>query len=305
MVSFTAALDALVTANLVDNAPIFESVTLGVDSRMVTSDLGLSISTDDTIDSLTIKHRENMEILIVCGGFRCSLTPLPTLTTYLKAADKLGMTLGGLWNGAVALAYAGLLEQQECAAHPDNHAFLHERFPLLQVSSNTLVISENRATCSGPNSALEMMLQLIRHIKGDKIVRAIREILSCDQTSENRGAVPLQLGDNPTLPATLKEIIALMRNNIEDPLSLEELAGLNNISRRQMERQFQIHIDKTPSRFYLELRMNHARRLLLQTNETITNIALASGFVSTSHFSNCFKDFFGMAPTTVRQKSSS
>lgn len=302
MVAFTGAVDTLVTANLVQASPIFEHVTLGIDSRKVVSDLGIDISTNATVESLVIQHRGDIDILVVCGGFRCSLESNPRLTGCLKAAANMGLIVGGLWNGAAALAHAGLLDHQECAAHPDNHAFLRENFPLVKVSDKTMVIGDKRATCAGPVSALEMMLKLIGQLKGNDIVRAIREILSCDQVAENQDSVPLQLGDNPTLPETLLSIMELMRNNIEEPLSLEELATCTGISRRQMERLFQSHLEASPSRYYLELRITHARRLLLQSNESITNIALASGFVSSSHFSNCFKDYFGLSPSAARQQ---
>jgi len=167
------------------------------------------------------------------------------------------------------------------------------------------VIGEKRATCAGPVSALEMMLKLIAQRQGNDIVRAVREILSCDQVAENQESIPLQVGDNPTFPETLRNIMVLMRNNIEEPLSLEELADCIDISRRQMERLFQSHLETSPSRYYLELRITHARRLLLQSNESITNVSLACGFVSTSHFSNCFKDYFGLSPSAARQKQNS
>jgi len=302
MVAFTGAVDVLVTANLILPGKAFDYMTLGINSRMVTSDLGIDIATGGTVETLPIQHRNELDILIVCGGFRCSLEPNAKLTTCLKAADKLGITLGGLWNGSVALAHAGLLDNMECAAHPDNHAYMRERFPRLKVSGNTLVVGNKRASCAGPVSALEMMLKLIGQLRGDAVVRAVREILSCDQVAENRDSVPLQIGDNPTFPESLRNIIELMRNNIEEPLNLEELSECMTISRRQMERLFQTHLDTSPSRYYLELRITHARRLLLQSNESITNVSLACGFVSTSHFSNCFKDYFGLSPSAARQK---
>lgn len=302
MVAFTGAVDTLVTANLVQSSPIFEHITLGIDSRKVVSDLGIDISTNATVESLAIQHRGDIDILVVCGGFRCRLDADAKLTSCLKAADNMGLIIGGLWNGAAALAHAGLLDHQTCAAHPDNHAYLRENFPHLRVSGKTLVIDSKRATCAGPVSALEMMLKLIGQLKGADIVRAIREILSCDQVAENQDSVLLQSGDSPTLPDSLISIMELMRNNIEEPLTLEELASCTGISRRQMERLFQTHLEASPSRYYLELRITHARRLLLQSNESITNIALASGFVSSSHFSNCFKDYFGLSPSAARQQ---
>lgn len=300
LVAFTGALDALVTANLVTSSPLFEYSTFGIDSRVVISDLGINISTDGVIDSLQIQHRGDLDILIVCGGFRSSLALNPKLNTCLRASEKLGIQLGGLWNGAVPLAHAGLLEGQECAVHPDNHAFMKETFQSVSVSRNTLVVTPSRLTCSGPVSALEMMLKLLKQLKGSDLVRAVREVLSCDQAAESRDAIPLQMGDDPTLPESLRGIMELMRRNIDEPLTLLELADLSGVSRRQMERLFHSHLESSPSRYYLELRLMHARRLLTQTNESITNVALASGFVSTSHFSNCYKDSFGVSPSATR-----
>nr|WP_315983903.1 helix-turn-helix domain-containing protein [Aliamphritea spongicola] len=61
-------------------------------------------------------------------------------------------------------------------------------------------------------------------------------------------------------------------------------------------------METSPSKYYLELRITQARRLLLQTSHSITDIALACGFVSSSHFSNCYKDYFGTAPTFAREQ---
>lgn len=305
LVAFTGALDALVTANLVTSQPLFEYQTFGVDSPLVISDVGINISADGDLDASPLQQRGALDILIVCGGFRCSLAAQPKLNSVLKSLDKYGTQIGGLWNGAVSLAHAGLLDGQECAVHPDNHAFMKETFPGISVSRNTLVISASRATCSGPASALEMMLKLLNQLKGSELVRAVREVLSCDQGAESRDAIPLQMGDDPTLPESLRGIMELMRKNIDEPLTLVELADLSGVSRRQMERLFHSHLDSSPSRYYLELRLNHARRLLTQTNESITNVALASGFVSTSHFSNCYKDAFGISPSATRAKSPS
>jgi len=302
MAAFTNAVDALVTANLIHANNKFNYITLGIDSPIVMSDIGINISTDGILDSIPITAEERPEILIICGGFRCSLQHNARLSSYLKRADKLGLILGGLWNGSIPLAQAGLLNQQTCAVHPDNHAFIKEHIPAVQPSNHTLVITEKRVSCAGPHSALDMMLKLIENLKGKSIVRAIREILSCDQIEESKEPTCLQATEKPTYPKNLTIILELMRNNIEEPISLEELSCCANVSRRQMERLFQTHLSATPSRYYLELRITNARRLLLQSNKNITNVALACGFVSMSHFSNCYKDYFGVSPKEARKE---
>lgn len=302
MMSFTAAVDVLVTANLVHTAPLFHFSTFGVDSDCVISDLGIEITSDGELAALGMKELAAFDVLIVCGGFRCSSEENSKLTSILKAAVKRKMIVGGIWNGALALAYAGLLNDMRCALHPDNHALMRERFSQVRVTENTLALEPGIITSAGPASALEMMLQLIAQLKGKDVMRAVREILSCDRLEEQESFRLSGISDNPSLPDGLRHIIQIMEGNIEEPLSIDELVTCTGTSRRQLERLFQSYLQTSPYRYYLELRITHARRLLLQSNENVTNVAIACGFVSTSHFSNCFKDFFGISPVQAREK---
>ncbi|MEH6576910.1 MAG: GlxA family transcriptional regulator [Amphritea sp.] len=302
MMAFTAAVDALMTANLVGMAPLFSFTTYGISSAKVKSDLGIEISTQGSLDSLNQDNQDSLDVLIVCGGFRCSVAENKQLTKMLKTAARQQTIMGGIWNGAIPLAYAGLLDDMQCALHPDNHAFMNERFDRVIVSNGTQIIEDNRITCAGHASALEMMLKLIEQFQGKDIVRAICEILNCDRVVESGESNFIQSSDDPYLPDTLKEVLRLMNLNIEEPLCIEALALCVGISRRHIERLFKKYLETSPARYYLEVRITHARRLVLQSNASITDISVASGFVTTSHFSNCYKDFFGVSPTLARDK---
>ena len=95
-----------------------------------------------------------------------------------------------------------------------------------------------------------------------------------------------------------------MEANLEETISLDDLAHYVGVSRRQLERLFQKHLKCVPSRYYLELRLNRARQLLLQTNLSIIDVSLACGFVSAPHFSKCYRDFFGIPPREERRRFS-
>jgi len=302
MTAFTAAVDALVTANLVSSEPLFKVSSYAMGNTCVRSDLGIDITATHTLDQLKFEGAEKLDVIVVCGGYRCALGKYASLNSYLKQADKQQLVIGGLWNGSIHLAHAQLLDNQPCALHPDNHAFMREHFPRVQLSDQVLVSANKRLTSAGPNSALEMMLVLITQLDRRDIVRAIREILSCDQVSQGSDNRLVKHVDNPSFPELLRDVLQLMNTNIEEPLSVEELARCINVSRRRIERLFQTYLETTPSRYYLQLRITQARRLLLQSDTSISNIALACGFLSSTHFSHCFKDYFGISPSQARQK---
>ena len=86
-----------------------------------------------------------------------------------------------------------------------------------------------------------------------------------------------------------------------EPISRARLAAAVGLSSRQLERLFRRYLDRTPTRYYLELRLARARLLLLQTDLSVLEVALACGFVSASHFSKCYRDVYGRTPRDQRQ----
>ncbi|MDO7896140.1 GlxA family transcriptional regulator [Pseudomonas citrulli] len=296
MMSFTGAVDALVTANLMSDMPLYEVLTVGVSGGQVTSDLGIVISTDIEL----AKMPENQDVMIVAGGFRVKLQGHPLLRRKLRANATAGAIMGGLWNGVFFVADAGLLDGFECAVHPESRAMMAEMFPSVKVSSRAYVLDRGRVSCAGANSSLRMMLQLIRQTGGEALVGAIEEILRCDESGDASDLPPVFVETDPTLPESLKLALELMWQNVEEPLTIDELAACVKISKRQLERRFCSFLGATPTRYYLELRLTRARQLIQQTNRSVTEIAVATGFVSSPHFQRRFRDFFGVPPGSYR-----
>jgi len=296
MMSFTGAVDALVTANLMSDKPLYEVLTVGVSGGQVTSDLGIVISTDIELAQMP----ENQDVMIVAGGFRVKLQGHPLLRRKLRANATAGAIMGGLWNGVFFVADAGLLEGFECAVHPESRAMMAEVFPNVKVSSRAYVLDRGRVSCAGANSSLRMMLQLNRQTGGEALVGAIEEILRCDESGDASDLPPVFVETDPTLPESLKLALELMWQNVEEPLTIDELAACVKISKRQLERRFCSFLGATPTRYYLELRLTRARQLIQQTNRSVTEIAVATGFVSSPHFQRRFRDFFGVPPGSYR-----
>ena len=110
-------------------------------------------------------------------------------------------------------------------------------------------------------------------------------------------SLPARIGArHPKLVGIIEE----MEDNLEEPLSPSVLAKQAGLSTRQLERLFRRYLDRSPKRYYLELRLKKARSLLLQTDMSVINVALACGFSSPSHFSKCYRAFYGRTPYRER-----
>lgn len=297
VMAFTGAVDAIVTANLVARETLYRFETYSLGEPTVHSDLGIGISVDGQLTGLDAK---GVDILIVCGGYRSALEARRPVVEKLREAARQRATLGSLWNGSYLLAHAGLLDGYACTVHPDSRAGLEETYPRVKLQPHPFVIDRDRISSAGANSALSMMLAVLRHHHGDEIARGVEDILACDRPVEDHAEYRMRgAGEDPTLPQALRTVLQLMHNNIEEPLEIDDLAQHAGMSRRQIDRLFKRHMNATPSRYYLETRLTRARRLLQQTSESITSIAIACGFSNASHFSRCYREFFSVAPSQV------
>lgn len=297
IMAFTGAVDAVVTANLVAREALYRLETYSLDGTTVRSDLGIDISVRCDLTHLTVN---DLDMLIVCGGYRSALEAGRPIIDKLREAARNRVMLGSLWNGSYLLAHAGLLDGYACTVHPDSRAGMEDSYPGVKLQPSPFVIDRDRISSAGANSALGMMLAVLRHHHGDDVVVGVEEILACDRPREDPANEPMRgLVDDPTLPEALRTVLNLIKNNIEEPLAIDDLAHHAQITRRHMDRLFKRYMNATPSRYYLESRLTRARRLLQQTNESVTTVAIACGFRSTSHFSRCYSEFFSELPSRV------
>lgn len=287
--AFTQALDTLVTANLI-RPGAFATTTFTVDGASVTSDLGLVICPDNVFEPSQL---ENLDLLVVCAGLRTPMRTNVHLSHCLQAAARKGVALAGLWNGAWFLGQAGLLDGYRCAAHPEHRAAVAEIASASQVSSESFVVDRDRLTAASPAGAFNMVLEWIGKGHGPELVEAVVNILAFEVSRYRRAQPTVQAN----ISEPLREAIKLMSANLEEPLSQDQLASYVGRSKRQIGRRFQLQLQTTPVRYYLELRITESRRLLQYSDLPILDVAVACGFVSASHFSKCYASFYGHSPS--------
>ncbi|NKC14620.1 MAG: helix-turn-helix domain-containing protein [Gammaproteobacteria bacterium] len=298
MLAFSSGLEPLRMANRLADRPLYEWCLIGESKDDVEASNGLKLTPDTVFD-----EARDLHLLLVCGGVDIQQVADKALIGFLQRAAQRGLALGALCTGTYILAKSTVLDGYRCTIHWENLASMREAFPQVVLTTEVFEIDRDRLTSSGGSAPLDMMLHVIAGHHGQELANAISEVFICERIRgrHDRQRIPLRTRLGTSQPK-LMEAVALMEANIEEPMSLDELAHHASLSRRQLERLFQKHLGCVPTRYYLELRLQRARQLLLQTSMSIVDVAFACGFVSAPHFSKCYRDFFSIPPRDERRR---
>lgn len=296
MMAFTAAVDQLRMANRLSGKPLYEWVVLSDQGGQVAASNGIAI------DSLPLQQAGRLDAVFLCGGINIEQKVDRARNAWLREQAARKSAIGALCTGSYLLADAGLLDGYRCTIHWENMVGLREKFPHLVISPDLFEIDNDRFTCAGGSAATDMMVYLVAQKHGWELATQVAEEFLVERIRgrNDRQRLPLRLQLGASQPK-LAEAVAFMEANIEELISLDEIASHVGLSRRQLERLFQKYLHCVPTRYYMRLRLMHARQLLLQTSMAIVDIAYASGFVSTPHFSKCYREFFGIPPREERR----
>ena len=297
LMSFASIVEPFRGANRLTNKEYYRWRLFGPEGGMVESNSGISVQTD-AIDSL---HHGEFDMAILCAGSHIEHRRYRNVEAMARRLGAQGLALTAVSTASFVLARAGLLAERRCTVHWDYADTFAEKFPDIELSNNLFVLDGRILTCAGATAALDLMLQLIachygrelsRQISGQFLHGGIRP------AADDQRRMLLGVG---VTNALIQRAVLLMEESIEEPMAQFDLARKVGVSQRQLERLCRRYLGATPARYYAQLRLDRARRMLRQTELPIAEIAIACGFVSLSHFSKVYRRQFGCSPRSDRR----
>lgn len=211
--------------------------------------------------------------------------------------------LGACGAGAQVLAQHGLLDGYRAAIDWQYQAEAAQRYPGTVFTPGLYELDRNRISAGAGAAVIDLLLHWLGKRHGSMFAAEIAITLGLERVRGGDERQPVPASAQPAVgSARLKDALELMVSNLAEPLPAEDIAQLVGVSRRQLERLFRQHLDTFPSRYYLELRLKHARRQLKQTTLSILQVGLACGFTSGSHFSTTYRNYFGYTPREERAR---
>ncbi|WP_209424575.1 GlxA family transcriptional regulator [Pararhodobacter sp. SW119] len=239
------------------------------------------------------------DVLIVIAGYGQAEGANPRLVADLRRMAGRFFAIGGVDAGPWVVARAGLLDGHRATVHWEDLEDFALAHPQVEVVPDRFVISRNRFTAGGAAPAADLMLHLIGRRCGAALAGQVAGSFLYDAAVD--GARPQRPGMLPAArDARLSGAMRVMSAHIEAPLPLAAVARQQGLSLRRLEQLFRAGLGQGPGAAYLDLRLQAARRMLVDTRHPVQEIALRCGFAEQSSFSRAFRRRFGMAPRALR-----
>ncbi|HQV02008.1 MULTISPECIES: GlxA family transcriptional regulator [unclassified Novosphingobium] len=296
MMPFTAALEPLRVANRMRESELYRWSTLSSDGGPVRASNGTLVEVDGAL-----AQAGEFDAVVVCAGIDAYDRINPALAAQLRRLSRRDCLIGSVCSGSIILADAGLLEGRRCTGHWEDLETLAENYPALEVTKSIFEIDGSRFTCSGGTAPLDLMIHFISMDFGRDLAAQVADQMLHHSARQAAGPQRLDLSQRTGVRnPRLLDVISAMEANLENPLSLSELAEVAGLSLRQLERLFAAEQGSRPGRYYRQLRLQRARQLIQKTGLSMLEVAVATGFSSGTHFARSYRAAFGRSPSSER-----
>lgn len=303
LMSYAAIVEPFRAANALAGREAYSWRHVSLDGAPVMASNGANFLVEQGLESAVAAS-----IVIVFAGGDPRGISAPGLSAWLRRQDRAGKLVAGVSAGPYLLARAGLLDGYRATIHWDHRdAFLRD-FPKVALEEALYVIDRRRVTCAGGMAGMDLASELIRQSFGPGAPALAAQVSDWFIHPEPRPADRPQrpgIGERyPRAGPRVLNTLAAMEANLDEPLSRIALASVCGTTIRQLERLFVREVGETIAGHYLRLRLDRAAHLLRTTGLTVTEVGLACGFSTSSHFSRTFLARFGVPPSKARASGS-
>ena len=244
----------------------------------------------------------SLDYVVVVGGILHAGPQIDEATTrYLREVGATRTPLIGICTGSFVLCRAGLMEGRRSCVNWYHYQDFREAFPSHDVVADRLFVADGpRITCAGGAGSAALATHLIEQHLGRAQAQKATQVLLFDRPRQGSDAQPHPPLSEGISEPRVRRALLLMEQNLTRTISIGTIAEELGVSTRQLERLCRENVGVGPASLYRQLRMRYASWLIQNTDRSMTDIAIETGFADCAHFSRQFKDAYGISPSTHR-----
>lgn len=277
----------------------YDVVMVGLSLREFRSESGLVFK-----PQLSLADAKGLDTLLISGGAGLRLPDANAqVVRWLQVHGHTVRRIVSVCTGIYALAASGLLDGRRATTHWQFASDVAARFPKVRLEPDALFIKDGAFyTSAGITAGIDLTLALIEEDHGPRAALTVaRELVMYLKRPGGQAQYSEPLRFQEESGGRFGDLTSWMLVNLAGDLSIEALAQRTCLSPRHFARQFRAAFGRTPAAYVEQLRMEEARRRLVEGDSGIEQVALAVGFQSADVFRRAFERRFGVAPSTYRR----
>lgn len=298
MMTLASVLDVMRAANRFARRKLFSWSLVTTDGKAVTLTCGLAVEPDGAFHA-----KLQGDVFIVIGGFNQETHINKQHLRQLLGVFSRYKMIGGIEAGSWVLARAGVLDGKKATTHWEDLEDFALKFPRISVRPDRFVVDQRVFTTGGASPSFDFMLHLIRMRYGYHLALEVSSAFIYDGVHTAEDAQPfVSMGILETYEPRVAAAIRIMEASIDETLSIAVIAKQLSLSVRTLENVFQQTLEISPGKYYLRLRLQSARRLVLDTRLSMQEIAVRTGFSSLASFSRQFRQYYKTTASQLRKE---
>jgi len=298
LILLASVIEPLRAANRIAGGDLYRWTLHSPDGTPVDTTCGIPIAVAGAF-----RPARETDPLFVLSSYDWKKSVTNDLKAQLARTARHRSLIAGIETGTFVLAEAGLLNGSRATIHWEDLEAFSLVYPEVELVRDRFVIDSKRITTGGPVPTLDLMLELIRRAHGHTLALEVSRLFLYEYghrlDREHGSAVtPVRHGRDARVQAAVR----LMEETVDAPLVLTRLAKRVGVSARHLQDMFQTTIGVGPHTHYIALRLNAARRKVIETSGTIADIAAETGFNSASALSRSYRAQYRESPSETRRR---
>ena len=251
----------------------------------------------------TISDIKKTDLIIIPASQPQALAQNQEFIPWINDSYTQGAEVASLCVGAFLLASTGLMKGKKIATHWIAADAFRKMFPDVEVVPEKIITDEHGIYSSGgAYSFLNLILHIIEKYTGRDVAIYLSKLMEIEIERENQSKFAIFTGQKGHEDEPIRKAQLYMESNISEKISVDQLAGLFLISRRNFERRFKKATANTPVEYLQRVKIEAAKKSLETGRKNISEIMYSVGYSDSKAFRTVFKKITGLSPLEYRRK---
>lgn len=280
----------------------FNIQLVGIDSEVDLYQGAFSINCDTTIDK--VDKTDLIIITTINGDIQKSLQQNQPIIEWIKRQRLHHQTeVASLCMGAFILAETGLVNGKKCSTHWIGVDAFRKMYPEVLLQPEKIITEDDGIYSSGgAYSFLNLILHLVEKYTGRETAIFCAKLFEIEIDRTEQSQFTIFQGQKEHEDESIKNAQKYIESNFQEKISVEKLADMFAISRRNFVRRFKKATSNTPLEYIQRVKIEAAKKTLESSSENISEVMFSVGYNDDKAFRNMFKKITGLTPLEYKNK---